>query len=215
MNFAAVIPTIGEAPQLTELLDVLLVDGCEQIWLTVDSREAELPDAAIDRMGIGIIYLDRPIYRGWNFGIINARCNNIRYLAILNDDVELEPGAVPAAVELMKANPDVGLIGLDYRPGRRPRDVRRVTGSYRQGGVGGWAFVLDTSLLVECDESYEWWFGDDDLFLQVERLDKRLAIADGCHVSHKGETTARNHPWTGEAKLRDQIRFQEKWGVEV
>lgn len=203
----AVIPTIGEAPQLRGLVAELLRADVE-VLLTVNRPDVTLPPfpPLVWRIDVP----DTSIYHGWNLGLGLARTRRCR-VAILNDDIVLEPGALTDVARLMDDARDVAICGFDYTQSCL-RQLRPVEGSYRHGGIGGWAFIADPTRCPDADEDYEWWYGDDDLFFTVADAGHGLAIAEGCWVTHQGETTARNHPWTDKAKLRDLARFTAKWG---
>lgn len=209
------IPTIGESHLLKPLVDDLLADSAiDHILLLINQPDVELDDMpASDRLYIALT--DGPsIYPGWNTAIRSGALVNA-WLAILNDDIAfMARNTVSQTAQLLCDYPQYVVMGFDYTNTRPadPLEPRRVHGSYRMGGIGGFAFMVDTSRCPEVDEQFEWWGGDDDLFFQVEDGGGRLGIATGLTVSHVAETTASKHAWTFDARDRDRERLRAKWG---
>lgn len=166
----------------------------------------------------------KSIYRMWNDAIFycqvfKSRNDGDPYLMLLNDDVRIQDRIIENMRKIMDHHPEVGILGADYTTTMYDTvtdtlTYREVHGSYKDGGIGGWAFMLRTSLRVECDEQFEWWCGDDDLFRQVEEKGYKLGIADGCWVEHMhgGSQTERMYPELEHAKGRDVERMRAKWG---
>lgn len=210
----ALIPTVGEAWQLPTLVDRLLAEGVDQVLLTVN----ENPPPKLPLMNgprVAIIPLSGSIYAGWNFGIRYARANDVGgWVALLNDDLELAPGALVAAARYIDDDPTVAVVGLDYRSDapEAPTGLRKVSGTFRHDGVHGCALLVDANKVREVDEDFEWWYGDDDLVFKAEQDGWSVALAEGCRVTHQGEATAVKREWTHMAKIRDRQRFIEKWG---
>lgn len=210
----AVVPTIGLAPQLRPLVDQLVREGVEEVILTVNepgsSLRLETWWPVVHR-----VYVPGSIYTGWNLGLRRARRLG-QTLAVLNDDVELEPGALAAAEKMMRSDPSVAVMGLDHFPPEssftRPGEVLYCAGTYQHNGVPGWAFLADPTKVSPVDERFEWWYGDDDLVRQAIADGHKVAVAGGARVKHQGEASAAQRPWTHEAKIRDAARFAEKWG---
>jgi hypothetical protein len=61
----------------------------------------------------------------------------------------------------------------------------------------------------DIDEAYEWWWGVSDLFVKIQEHGGRLGYVQGLGIEHVGSGTAKNHPWTEAAKLRDAKRWRE------
>lgn len=214
----ALIPTIGEATQLHDLVDQLLEEGVEEVILTVNDPAARV--RFFDHRVV-VVRLHGSIYAGWNFGINYGRASSGasrtstgHIVALLNDDLELAPGALEAAARMMLDERDAVVVGLDYRADspELPSGLLNVQGTYRHGGVHGCALLVDAKRTQLVDEQFEWWYGDDDLVFSVMADGCGVYLAEGCRVRHQGEATASNHPWTHEAKIRDRERFVEKWG---
>ena len=160
------------------------------------------------------------LYGVWNRALADtATLDGERPVCVLlNDDVVVARGTLSGVAREMWARPNAAVIGLDYDP-RRPDVVtgevrcRPVDGTYRRGGVGGFAFAVDASKPVRVDEQFEWWGGDDDLVLTALTLGYGVFVAEGLPVRHPhAETSAIHFPELGPAKDRDRLRLRSKWG---
>jgi hypothetical protein len=221
----AVIPTIGYSELLVPLVNHLEQnDNVDRILLTVNLEEYVEPIKEFFRFSepnIEIIEtwpFGRSLHHGWNVAIEMARQANA-WLAVLNDDIELMASdAVAKVAEVMAAHPSYAIVGMNWledpentAPGAEP--VRRVHGTYRNHGVGGFAWVCDPlkTDTVPCD--FEWWYGDDHLVWSAEDRGYKVGIANHVHVKHVNSLTANsgNHDWIEEAKTRDEISFRRIW----
>lgn len=204
----AVIPTIGESPLLPDLLHLLGEEKVDVLLLINRDGVVFTTPATTNVLWLPGL----SIYREWNLGVGIAQRAGYDVAAILNDDIELAPGALRRAAGLLVDSSMVA-AGLDYFDGAADRQpaLRQVRGTYRHGGVGGFAFLVKPEFYLGVDEQFEWWGGDDDLMFQYEAQGHTVGIADGCPVTHVSETTARRHLWTYEARARDRERFEAKY----
>lgn len=210
MIFACV-PTIGASPLLHPLVETLLDDGVDKIILTVNKPNVSLGIYPSDRVDVLETHgMGKSIYVGWRLGIDMAAQVGA-HLAILNDDIAFDdPNAVSKASALLTANPKVVILGFNYGP--RGSGLRYCRGSYRHGGIGGAAFMVDAARVVEPDPVFEHWGGDDSMFLETEKKGGKLAIANALTFRHIGEQTARGEPWVADAIGRDWHRFEDRYG---
>lgn len=133
------------------------------------------------------------IHRWWNRGITFAEQAGAKYVAVVNDDVLAEPGALAAmADELERSGADVCWTG--------------------ESGISGHCFMLPAGGLRP-DEGYRWWFGDTD-------LDRRAAERFGtCRAGqvehlHPNELTERSPGLLALAQV-DRERFDARWRVTL
>jgi hypothetical protein len=91
------------------------------------------------------------IHGWWNHGIDLAAGFGARYVAVLNDDLELTPGCLPKMADVLRGT------------GR----TLAVVGD--GNGMTGWAWMLDVTHGLRPDESFRWWFGDNDLWLRARQ----------------------------------------------
>jgi hypothetical protein len=142
--------------------------------------------------------LDPPnIHRWWNTGIDIARANGGEYIAVLNDDLILKDNPINKIVQGMKE--EGAVLGYPY-----PHSGNGAT------KVAGYCWVLDLSSGLRTDETYRWYFGDDDLLLQVLGLGKAVYVpAEVVHL-HGVVGTAQSK-YLQQLTVLDKKYFIEKW----
>ena len=142
--------------------------------------------------------LDPPnIHRWWNIGIDIARANGGEYIAVLNDDLILKDNPINKIVQGMKE--EGAVLGYPY-----PHSGNGAT------KTAGYCWVLDLSSGLRTDETYRWYFGDDDLLLQVLGLGKAVyVLAEVVHL-HGVEGTAKSQ-YLQQLIVLDKKYFIEKW----
>jgi hypothetical protein len=215
----AVIPTIGHAPQMPALVRTLLESGADTVLLIVNVPFTKLGEHGVDLLAnppdgkrVRVLSHTRGIYDSWNAGLDLAQQMGA-YAVVLNDDVSLHPHAMAKALSALEHG--YAIAGFDAYERPEPERVPPfldVSGSFRHGGVPGFAFAADPEACARVDTRFEWWYGDDDLFFATEGRGGRLCVRLGAWVGHQAETTAVHYPWTIEARARDVERFREKWG---
>lgn len=207
----------GEPPQRVRV--VMCDNGSDRPTREVLERAAGPGRILVDTRGLGLYAMWR---FGWRTAAAAAHDAGAREweVAFLNTDVDFLPGTITQMREALRAH-KLGACCPDYErrviEGRDVQEVRPTRGSYRDGGLAGWCFMLRGELAdqgLDIDVEYEWWCGDDDVFAQVERLGWELGIIGGLPLDHVGEATARHHDWTEKAKGRDILRFERKWGLQ-
>lgn len=219
------VPTIGYSHYLIPLINEIERDrAVDKILLTVNLEEYVEPIQEFFRFGAPTIEVietwpqGKSLYHGWNTSIDMARKEDA-WLAVLNDDIRLTtPYAISHVAGLLASNPSYAIVGLNWQeppesadPGARP--LRQTHGSYRHGGVGGWAWVCDPHKIVTVPHDFVWWYGDDHIFFSAEKDGHKLGLANHVHVEHVNELTASSgeQDWTHEAKTSDQAAFQRIW----
>ena len=102
------------------------------------------------------------IHRWWNRGIAYAEANGATHVAVINDDTLLHPMSLRALCDLLVLNE-----ATIASPGAA---AAHVTDPNLPGRVlNGACWVLDLASGLRPDESYRWWYGDDDLDLRARR----------------------------------------------
>lgn len=207
----AIIPTIYESPYFDDL--------CSELWgedvkvIAVCNRAFDGPLCAD---GTYATHLQRPtwgIYRTWNFGMRLGAHLGVPVL-VLNDDIILEPGAATTVCDEL-AKGDWAVLGFDYKPGWWRRGPSPTYGTYRHGGVGGFAFGVNPKLCARTDRRFKWWGGDDDLMFATRAAGGKVGIMGGAGVRHpQPSLSAHAHPellpegWY----THDRELLQAKWG---
>lgn len=203
---------------LTEEIDGLdIFDNGHGIETAGKLAEIEARDERIrvwDARGDGI-------YKMWNDGIKTALedFEGPVNVAILNDDIKVLPGSIEVMAEHLRRDPDLWLVCADYTRTTKQTVhsivVDHVRGTYRQGGICGWCYMVKGEKfrgdVPFIDEGFEIWYGDDDLAYSITKAGGKLAILRGLPVDHVGEATVSLLPETHEMKERDRERFEAKW----
>lgn len=212
------IPTIGASDLLPGLLDFLMLDpAVKVIDLYVNDplklrsvRNIVKSLGTCDTQKINIRRApERTIYPSWNMGMDKANQLGMKAV-ILNDDIEF--GEIDPITEMLghwENHDNVAIMGFDSSGTQT--EVRHCRGSYRHGGIPGFAFAIDPSVGVRVDPQFQWWYGDDDLFFSVEKAGYQLACCP-VPVQHEASTTANRVSWVDDVIKGDAIRWQAKWG---
>ena len=193
MKIAAVIPTLGERPELAPLMAQLIGEGVDVITLGLPGEN---------------------LHHIWNTGAKLARdWRKADVVAIINDDIRLPAGALAAMGQALQGG-DFACVGVDAAASfGTPADPQAnvVTGGVGRlmEGVTTWCFMVKAAAWQDIDERYEWWWGVGDLFVKIKDAGGRLGYVPGLGIEHVGSGTARNHAWTEAAKQRDAKLWRE------
>ena len=191
---AAVIPTRYRPPELTRLLHVLARDDVQTFVL--DSAE-----------------YDHRIYAMWNAGVTLARRIGATEIAILNDDIVIGPGTLPALATALRSEPDVAIVYPDVNAGRfAPAELQDTAGTWGAGGMTGFCFLFRADLpLPPFDESYGWWYGDDVFEEAVRSAGYRVCRVRGIPIGHVANGSASKR-WDelGPIIAADRARFEAR-----
>ncbi len=192
MKLAAVIPTLGERPELATLIAQLV---CEDIQTLVLARPGE------------------NLYHLWNEGADWAKKQKFDAVAILNDDITLPPQTVKTMYEQMVEG-EFDCVGVDPRAEfgiaykLETIEVSGWVGKLMEE-ITGWCFMVKVDKWQEIDEGYKWWWGNGDLFFKITESGGKLGQIRGLGIKHVNEGTARSHSWTQIAKHHDAKRWRE------
>lgn len=226
MRSVVVIPSIGCSARLSGVVRAGLASGADEVAVLENQDGSRHDPTALMRLhdddmlkqtryerlpGLGL-------YAIWNRGMAIAQNDKPgpAIAVILNDDIEIPSGTIRLLINTLKANPSIAVLGADYKtPHLDPLDeptINYCRGTYRSGGIGGFAFACRADL-CRVDEQFEWWGGDDDLVNSAVQAGFRTAVLLGAPVRHpEPETSAVKFPELNEAKDRDRARMLAKWG---
>jgi GT2 family glycosyltransferase len=158
--------------ELTPLLQVLRDDGVSPIIV---------PDA-FDHGP------DWSLYRLWNQGLAIASVLGHEYVVVMNDDVQILPGTVPALTQALMDNPSVGVTYPDTRVplefGLHPHGLMPTIGTWGRDAMTGFCFAFRTRL-QGFDVSYRWWYGDDDFEERVRAKGLSVCRVEGVPIRHQ------------------------------
>lgn len=213
------IPTVGESLYLPRLLESLTEDpSVGRIILYVNepgSLQAvrdQIPAPLRSRVEVEEVP-ERDFYQTWNTAMDRAAdAGNL--LAILNDDIAFPLyGSITLALTVWRDFPEVAILGFDSTESV-PYQQRLLycSGSYRHGGIPGFAFLVDPQRAGRVDESFEIWYGDDDLFFSTEAAGHRLAKC-WVRVQHAESLTLNQREWVVGAIERDKMAWRTKYGA--
>lgn len=211
----AVIPSCGESPLLFDLVSTLSRDSSVLVMLNSVKGDPEPLWTGIAEAGGTPLHYRQPvnIYHLWNKGIELARQARSTSLSILNDDIRIGSGSVLAMDQIIQAG--WGAVGWDYlHPDMNNLDrMRRVDGSYRRGGIGGFAFAINPWAPPRLiDERFSWWGGDDDLFNLIREAGFDLGVAVGIGVHHETSTSSNARPEVLARTDADRQLLMDIWG---
>jgi GT2 family glycosyltransferase len=167
----AVIPTRFDPPELPYLLDVLTED--KVLWIIQPSEQ-----------------FGHRIHRMWNDGL--DRLADCDYVAMLNDDIRILPGTLPFMARVLDKHLEVGIVYPDIRVpfASLPTEVRleETEGSWGRGGMTGFCFMFRPG--PKFDESYQWWYGDDDFEERMRLSGKKVCRVVGLPIVHTVDGSA-------------------------
>jgi hypothetical protein len=195
------VPTAGAHPELLRGL----IDGCglplERIIVVATRADIELPG------GVVIIEdLDPPnIQRWWVRGITEAQARGASAVAVCNDDIRLDQGALE---QLRTALVETGAaIASPSRKEHRDGLHRRHLIPYSPR-LWGSLWVVDVACGLRPDPRYVWWYGDCDLDIRARRDFGGVVLCpvDYEHL-HPGEGTAKSPTLVAQTEV-DARTFQ-------
>lgn len=205
-----------------EEVDLLVVldNGC------TDETPAYLADQYLAGRRIQALRRDEAgIYDLWNEALDLARVGpGPVNLVLLNNDLDLIPGTIAALVTALRSDDRLWAVSPDpdvdfdtFDPETTEFAVRRVKGTYRNGGLLGYAFAVAVEKwppgVPLVDPRFSWWYGDDDLAWTIDHHGGRIGRLVGLPVRHidGGAKTSRHDPTIAERIARDEALFAEKW----
>lgn len=215
----ALIPSVGATPLLVALVDRLADEDIQAV--IVDNYPGPDREDWTDTLLAATRqarYLWRPdwgIYRSWNFGIRAGRRLKCPVL-ILNDDIILPAGSASTMIRALGYWPEFGLLGFNYGAHvATPPGVVIARGTYRNRGIGGFAFGVNPGQCALVDERFKWWGGDDDLIQSTLRLGYGTGVLSSATVEHPTPSlTANANPGLlpPDWAEHDRSLLLEKWG---
>ena len=170
MRLAAIIPTRFHPPQLEPLVALLEADG----------------------VGVHVMesaQYGHRIYRMWNAGVELAEAD---FIAVLNDDITILPGSMPLMAEAL-SDPSVGIVYPDVRVGLNflpslPLTLESTTSTWGAAGMTGFCFMFRPP--AKFDESYSWWYGDDDFEERTRLSGLKVCRIVGLPIGHSPDGSA-------------------------
>lgn len=218
MKLFAVIPSGNRLDELMNLVDVLVDDGVHVIVIDTGYPETAITGNVWGTEDNPVAFIrdhrkPKNIQRWWNLGLDHAEYWNT-YLgaeqefvvAVLNDDIVIEPGFVHALARGIIEHDVSGAFPDIYRM-RRDFAFHQVS----HWRMSGWAFAMRGSQKFRAREELVWWGGDQDLEWQMLRDGGIVTVGglDHHHLYPNQSTTGK----LAEQAGRDHETFKELWGV--
>lgn len=220
MKILVAIPSRANFDGLSNIVDHCYTSETVSKVVVYDNGYEDADEkAVIEEWGVRHDAVGWSFYRMWNHAWQTAGENGYDCVALLNDDITLCEGGLAIAASRFSENAHVGVVGLNYeRPvvrGIGQALYREVSGSYRNHGIGGHAFLVRAStwgVAEPIDERYHLWYGDDELFGNIQRAGFTLEIALGVPVDHQTSTTSVKYPELMAKTAQDGELYASKWG---
>ncbi len=159
------------------------------------------------------------IYAMWNMGLrIAMRITEFPYVAFLNNDIEFDPWMLSDLANELDRVPKAGIVYPGGASDPTPHASFPTTGTKKDGGMVGHAFMLRSRLMDEglpyVDENLQWWYGDDFMEMQVRALGYQVVKLPWLRCDHENEATASNgsNDWTHAAKQADTAYWYATYG---
>ena len=185
-DWKVVIPTRNDCPETLRALVGII--GAEHVVIVHTTDASRSPN--VDGCGNIRYEGELNIQSWWKAGIEAA---GARYIALINDDVELDWNVVPAMVAACSES-EQSLARLQG-PGFCPT---------------GALFVIDTAHGLVPDVGFRWWWGDDDLYRQAEQRNGIIDIPV-TGVRHKDDKDYHLNPMFTDIIAADRERYRKKW----
>jgi len=135
-----VIPTAGHRDHLLDAILEAAGLPADHVVITTNSPGYSRGDCTLVRD-----HGPLNIHRWWNLGIDVLERLGLRYATVLNDDVTITPDSLPA---MRRALRTTGATLAHPGPA---------------GSLAGHAWTLDLTHGIRPDQTYRWWYGDDQL----------------------------------------------------
>jgi len=219
-DYTVTIPTIGYAGQLPGLVDAIeAVHPRAELFLPCNGDLDDLNRVCglLNRTGDPepVWRRGENLYALWNEGLSFAsRLHPSPIAVLLNDDIRIHPETLNTIVDWMRET-GAGIASWNpYQEPEAPGDLwpREVTGTFRQGGIAGFAFAVRCDIGVRADPGFHWWGGDDDLVWSVRKAGFKAYVLDGLGVEHGHAVSASARPAVYEHSEQDRQRLLERWG---
>lgn len=193
----AVVPTRRPDPRIFPLVDVLRRDGIRVVIPTTAEPDFHLPGACFIRQ--------KNTFDGWVNEALDFALSEHPdpRVAVVNDDLSLQPGALGPMFDALDAHDLVGLSGWE----------QTVTPSPLRGHL--FALRANRMRLPEVEGHALWWWNTDDFYHQAIKDGKRVVFVPVA-LSHVSENENGDGSWRYPAEFSwsvqaDHDYFWSKW----
>lgn len=229
------IPTINSAAWTVPLAEhLLLADEIDELRIydagdDFTSRWARYRRRLDDRV-VWIDNRNQRLYDTWNRAIME-HSHTPTNVAILNADIRLPPNGIQSMAKAMREggyqiasiDPTMPAMHSQHHkwyngplaeltePQEGPRAVPN------PNWVVGWAYMVAAEFWrgekFAIDPAYEWWYGDDDLWLRTTKRGGRACFVRGVGSDHLGSVSDPYNENKKEKTERDFEHYKKVWGA--
>lgn len=219
------IPTIINPERVVELAkkyakqksatSVYIFDnGHEDISLIVEALVDEEKITVIPTHGMNL-------YAQWNWALQIAQALSFDTVTISNDDIDIDDHLIQKLEDGLFSDND---CWVTYPANKFQYNkigfVVQTRGTKADGGMDGCCFMIKVDALYNglplIDEKFIWWGGDDDLAMNIEKLNKKQFRVLNAWVDHQNEGTVSSgdrFKHLHEKKKLDIQYLRTKWGI--
>lgn len=215
-DMCAVIPTRNRPTELEMLIYSLRSNGIKPGNTVIINNGGPLEHWFYEQAAV--VHDEDPsphIYRQWNVGLdMCRRWMPGSHIAVLNDDVEL-PDNFASRMTQVFANHSPTLAFPNQHGSFFNRDhhwMNKGQHDTLHKRMTGYAFVINGDSSIALDESFKWWYGDDDLDWRAREEDGTYLVNAVTVTHHHPNESTNNSPERQRQADRDRRRFIEKHG---
>jgi hypothetical protein len=215
----AIIPTRFDIPSLPALINNIIED-VKDIYI-LDNGLDGLRRAELYRFPKVTILPcdDKSIYQMWNFGMdtIIKTCGKESYSAVLNDDIFLLPNTLKTMAGFLDSYSNLVAVSPDYNrklvDGFGKLELEFCESTFGHGGMAGFAFMIKNKCGIRVDETFKWWYGDDDLVKQILKTGNRVGKIINLPLEHnQGSSFVYRKSELNQYIVSDRFYFNQKYG---
>lgn len=232
----AVIPTINTLGLTASLVEHLLnCDNVDEVHLydsgADDTRAWAMHRQLLDRRLKWFDAIDIDIHNVWNKAILESS-NEPTNVAILNSDIRLPINAISTMAQLMRENeyqlacvdPTLPALYSQHFARWNPELSNMISPIDPVAVPSGPEFVVGWAFMVAAEfwngepyavyPDFQWWYGDDDIFLRTKHRGGRICRIAGLGSDHIGSISDPHNPNKQEKIRADTELFGKVWNME-
>ena len=192
----------------------ILDNGHKDVSLIVDALVDDEKITVIPTHGM-------KLYAQWNWAMQIAQALSFDTVTISNDDIEIENHLIQKLEDGLFSDDD---CWVTYPASKSQYSKLGFTiqtrGTKADGGMDGCCFMVKVDALYNglpfIDENFIWWGGDDDLAMNIERLNKKQLRVVNAWIDHQNEGTVSSgdeFAYLHKAKNDDIAYLRLKWRI--
>lgn len=212
------IPSRYQIELLTKLVKSLLKDEAVSQILVMDNGYKDHEKAFLDSLCVtypSVTVVEKPgwsIYEMWNAAFLFAKkISPNANLALFNDDLTVPVDCISTLAKALEDDESLWVVSPNYLP-EVAEGVRYVSGTFKNHGMAGFAFMFNVSRFIDppFDESWEFWGGDDAFAHLVISSGGKIGIVEGTPIGHVGGASSSKRNDIPAMINRDVERMKKK-----